>query len=104
MVNNAGIVGSDVEALKTKPGGVRAHETPMEAFDLVMNINVRGVMLGCKYALAQFLRQEPLPPNSRGDGIRGNIINMASIGGLVALGGGPSYTTSKSAVVGLTKQ
>jgi len=103
-VNNAGIVGSDVDALKTKPGGIRAHETPIEAFDLIMNVNVRGVMLGCKHALAQFLSQEPLLPNSRGDRIRGNIINMASIGGLVALGGSPSYTCSKTAVIGLTKQ
>jgi NAD(P)-dependent dehydrogenase (short-subunit alcohol dehydrogenase family) len=104
MVNNAGIVGSDVDALKAKPGGIRAHETPIEAFDLIMNVNVRGFMLGCKHALAQFLSQEQLPPNSRGDRTRGNIINMASIGGLVALRGGPSYTCSKSAVIGLTKQ
>lgn len=104
MVNNAGIVGTGLDDLKTKPGGIRAHETSIEEFDLIMNVNVRGTLLGCKYSLAQFLTQEPLLNNYRGERTRGNIINMASIGGLVALGGGPSYTCSKTAVIGLTKQ
>jgi len=102
MVNNAGVTGSEVDDLK--PGGMRTHETPTRTFDAVMDVNVRGVFLGCKYALAQFLNQEPLPPNSRGDRTRGKIINMASIAGFVGVLGSPSYTTSKHAVVGLTKQ
>lgn len=67
-------------------------------FDLTMSINTRGVFLGCKYALAQFLSQEPLPENSRGDRTRGWIVNVASKGGLVALAGAPSNTISKHAV------
>jgi NAD(P)-dependent dehydrogenase (short-subunit alcohol dehydrogenase family) len=35
---------------------------------------------------------------------RGKIINMASVAGLVAMGGGCSYTMSKHAIVGLTRQ
>ncbi|CAH1851507.1 3-oxoacyl-ACP reductase [Convivina intestini] len=35
---------------------------------------------------------------------RGHIINMASIAGLIAGGGGAAYTTSKHAIVGYTKQ
>jgi NAD(P)-dependent dehydrogenase (short-subunit alcohol dehydrogenase family) len=100
MVNNAGISGYDTK----KPEGRRVHETPTENFDLVMEINVRGVFLGCKYALAQFLVQDPLRPNSRGDKTRGKIINMASIVGLISLNMTPGYTTSKHAVLGLTKQ
>lgn len=103
MVNNAGIA-LDVDGLAARPGGLRVHETPTETFDLTISINTRGVFLGCKHAIAQFLKQKPLPANSRGDSTRGWIVNMASTGGLVALGGAPSYITSKHAVVGLTKQ
>jgi NAD(P)-dependent dehydrogenase (short-subunit alcohol dehydrogenase family) len=88
----------------SKPGGVRCHESETELFDRVMAVNVRGVFLGCKYAIGQFLKQEPLPVNSRGDAQRGWVVNMSSVGGLVTLGGLPGYITSKHAVIGLTKQ
>ena len=103
MVNNAGIA-KDVEGLVAKLGGTRIHETETATFDLTMSINVRSVFLGCKYAIAQFLKQQPLPVNSRGDRTRGWIVNTASTAGIVALAGGPSYITSKHAVVGMTKQ
>lgn len=103
MVNNAGIA-NDVEGLAQQAGGIRAHETSTEAFDHTMAINVRGVFVGCKYAITQFLNQDPQPENSRGDRVRGWIINTASVGGMVALAGAPSYVISKHAVVGLTKQ
>jgi NAD(P)-dependent dehydrogenase (short-subunit alcohol dehydrogenase family) len=103
MVNNAGIA-FDVAGLAAQPGGVRLHEVPTENFDATLAINTRGVFLGCKHAIAQFLKQNPLPANSRGDETRGWIVNVASTGGLIGLPGAPSYTTSKHAVVGLTKQ
>jgi NAD(P)-dependent dehydrogenase (short-subunit alcohol dehydrogenase family) len=103
MVNNAGVA-PEIHGLAAQPGGVRVHETLAKTFDLTLNVNTRGVFLGCKYALAQFLAQDPLPHNDRGDATRGWIVNMASIAGVIAIGGGPSYTTSKHAVVGLTKQ
>lgn len=103
IVNNAGIA-PEVNLIAAKPGGIRAHETPMELFDQTMNNNVRAAFLGCKYALAQFLAQDPLPKNSRGDETRGWIVNTASLAGVVALGSAPSYTTSKHAVVGMTRQ
>ncbi|TVY83716.1 2-(R)-hydroxypropyl-CoM dehydrogenase [Lachnellula suecica] len=103
MVNNAGIA-NDVAGLAAKVGGVRLHETPTETFDLTLAANTRGVFLGSKYALAQFLAQDPLPANSRGDKTRGWILNVASAAGIVALGGAPSYVASKHAVIGLTKQ
>lgn len=103
MVNNAGI-SLEALSLASQPGGLRIHETPMSTFDLTMSINTRGVFLGCKYAIAQFLKQPPLATNSRGDNVRGWIVNMGSVGSLVGLGGAPSYTASKHAVLGLTKQ
>jgi NAD(P)-dependent dehydrogenase (short-subunit alcohol dehydrogenase family) len=59
---------------------------------LVMNINVRGVMLGCKYAI---------PHMERNGG--GSIINTASDSGLAGDNIRIAYGTSKAAVIGLTK-
>jgi len=104
MVNNAGIA-PDINTNAVKPGGTRIHETETETFDRVMSINARGVFLGSKHAITQFLSQPlSLNPNSRGDRPRGWIVNTASAGGTVAFPGAPSYITSKYAVVGLTKQ
>ncbi|KAB8346221.1 hypothetical protein FH972_023266 [Carpinus fangiana] len=99
MINNAGI---SAEGVHEQP--LRVHETPLSTFDRTMAINVRGVFIGCKYALAQMMEQEPLPPNDRGDRTRGWIVNMASILGTVAIAAASSYTASKHAVIGLTKQ
>lgn len=41
-------------------------EMAEEIYDLVMKVNSRSVFLGCKYAIAQFLRQEPHPNGHRG--------------------------------------
>ena len=60
MVNNTGIAIGDVNGLASKPGGRRVHEVDSSMFDLTMSINTRSVFLDCKYALAQFLSQEPL--------------------------------------------
>lgn len=44
-----------------------------------MRVNVKSVFLGCKYALAQMLAQEP---HASGD--RGWIVNISSIMGMIA--------------------
>lgn len=75
MVNNAGI---SVES--THPKVLRAHETSEDDYDRTMAINAKGVFLGCKYALAQMLRQDMR--ESVKD--RGWIVNTASVQGLVA--------------------
>ncbi|MBM3945844.1 MAG: SDR family oxidoreductase, partial [SAR202 cluster bacterium] len=80
LVNNAGIL---------RRGNVE--ETTGEVFDLVMNVNVKGVFLGTKYAI----------PAMRAAG-GGSIINISSVAGLRG-GGGTAYTTSKGAVRLLTK-
>jgi NAD(P)-dependent dehydrogenase (short-subunit alcohol dehydrogenase family) len=89
MVNNAGVF----TGLKTI-----VDETEQD-YDFTMAVNAKGVWLGCKYAIMQMLKQQP-----RADGVRGRIINIASIGGLVGLAQEPAYCASKGAVVNLTRQ
>jgi NAD(P)-dependent dehydrogenase (short-subunit alcohol dehydrogenase family) len=72
MVNNAGIA---VESKIAKP----IWELDEETWDKTMTVNAKGVMLGCKYAAIQMMKQDPHP-----GGDRGWIINLASIMGLLA--------------------
>jgi NAD(P)-dependent dehydrogenase (short-subunit alcohol dehydrogenase family) len=58
-----------------------------------MGTNAGGTFLCCRAELRQFLRQN--------DG--GIIVNVASIAGLTAIEGCPSYVASKHAIVGLTR-
>ncbi len=60
--------------------------------DRLYAVNVRGVFNGCKVFAP--------PMMERG---RGSVINMASIGGIVAVRDRLAYTVTKFAVVGLTK-
>src|SRR6202158_2545544 len=83
MVNNAGVLDGYAMCLDTSP----------ELFDQVLGINLRGTFFGCKRALAE------MAPAGYG-----KIVNIASVAGLIAMGGGTAYTTSKHAVVGLTRQ
>jgi NAD(P)-dependent dehydrogenase (short-subunit alcohol dehydrogenase family) len=64
-----------------------------------MAVNAKGVWLGCKFALRQMMQQEPLP-----SGLRGRIINIASVGGASGLHMEPAYCASKGAVLALTRQ
>lgn len=81
--NNAGIEGAVFKKLAD-------HE---EAdYDQVMAVNSKGVWLGMKYQLRQFLEQ--------GGGV---IVNNASVAGLVGGKMGTPYFASKHAVVGMTK-
>lgn len=89
MVNNAGVF--------TGLGNI-IDETE-EKYDLTMSVNAKGVWLGCKYAITQMVKQEPLKT-----GGRGRIINIASIGGLVGLALEPAYCASKGAALNLTRQ
>ena len=82
-VNNAGIAGSFEQ---------RLHETDDNLFELVLNINLRGVWLCMKAELEQML------PNGAG-----SIVNIASVAGLIGAPKAGAYTASKHAVVGLTR-
>lgn len=72
LVNNAGI---SLEARWP----ATCHLTNEDVWDTTMRVNAKSVFLGCKYAIAQMLKQEPHP-----SGDRGWIINMSSIMGIVA--------------------
>jgi NAD(P)-dependent dehydrogenase (short-subunit alcohol dehydrogenase family) len=102
MVNNAGI---SIESTHLRP--TKIHETSEEDFDKTMAINAKGIFLGCKYAIRQMLKQDPLPNQSTDDTSPpsgGWIINTASVQGLVPYYGTPSYCASKGSAVMLTKQ
>ncbi|MEZ5502837.1 MAG: glucose 1-dehydrogenase [Halioglobus sp.] len=84
LFNNAGISGNP---------GTPVTELDEAEWDQVININLKGVWLGMKYAI---------PIMQRNGG--GSIVNMSSIYGL--LGSHlqmPAYTASKHGVIGLTK-
>jgi NAD(P)-dependent dehydrogenase (short-subunit alcohol dehydrogenase family) len=89
IYNNAGIGPPDDAAI---------HELPTAVWDRVMNINVRGMYLCCRFGIKAILDQSPAGPAS--------IVNTASIAGLVGNSTLPStaYTVSKGAVMALTKQ
>ncbi|KAL8824742.1 MAG: hypothetical protein Q9191_004850 [Dirinaria sp. TL-2023a] len=92
IVNNAGIGGTETAG--------RCHEMKEETWDITLNLNAKSVFFGCKYAIAQFLTQEP-----HSSGHRGWIINTASMLGLVGLKpNAAAYCASKGACVLLTKQ
>ncbi|MBE7194646.1 MAG: cis-2,3-dihydrobiphenyl-2,3-diol dehydrogenase [Gordonia polyisoprenivorans] len=63
-----------------------------DAFDEVFSINVKGYLLAAKACLPALYES------------RGTIIFTASNAGFYTAGGGPLYTGSKHAVVGLVKQ
>jgi NAD(P)-dependent dehydrogenase (short-subunit alcohol dehydrogenase family) len=67
-------------------------DLPVEVWDRRMAVNARGVMLGCKHAVAAMRRQ--------GSGV---IVNMASVSGLVGTTVNAAYGSSKAAVIGLTR-
>lgn len=85
LVNNAGAT-----------WGAPAEDYPLEAWDKVMNLNVRGYFI-----LSQYVGKHSMIPRRRG-----SIINVSSIAGL---GGNPldmktiAYNTSKGAVINFTR-
>jgi NAD(P)-dependent dehydrogenase (short-subunit alcohol dehydrogenase family) len=84
LVNNAGITGG--------PQATNLHETPVDAFDSVIAVNVRAIFLACRVALPKMLERGA-----------GTIVNIASVAGLIAFPGRCAYTVSKGAVVQLTR-
>lgn len=67
--------------------------TTEELWDQIFATNVKSMFLLTNRLLPLMLAQK-----------NGVIINMASIAGLVAGGGGAAYTASKHAIIGYTKQ
>jgi len=69
------------------------HEIPIDTFDHLLAVNVRGVILCMRQELAQFVLQ----------GTGGAIVNMASVSGLKGSAGMGAYVATKHAVVGITR-
>jgi NAD(P)-dependent dehydrogenase (short-subunit alcohol dehydrogenase family) len=81
LINNAGIFPME-----------KVEETTEESWDMVMDVNAKGVFLGIKSVI----------PAMRAAG-GGSIINLSSIAGLVGSTYSASYNASKGAVRLLTK-
>ncbi len=84
LFNNAGMFG---------PSGP-IDEVPVEAFEDVINVNVRGMFIAARLAFAQMRKQEPQG---------GRIINNGSLSAHNPRPGSVCYTTSKHAITGLTR-
>jgi len=82
LVNNAGIM----------DGFEAVADVTDERWDLIFDVNTKGVMRAMRKALPIFLEKKS-----------GVIINIASTGGLNGAHSGAAYGASKHAVVGLTK-
>lgn len=82
-VNNAGVGG--------QMG--RIHQQENDAFDHVMNVNVKGIWFCMKYQIPLMRRNET----------GSAIVNIASVAGLVGFPNNAPYSASKHAVIGLTK-
>lgn len=83
LVNNAGV--SHVGNLL---------ETTVEEWDRVMRVNALGVFLCAREAVRQMLAQEPAG---------GVIVNMASAAGMIGVERRFPYSTSKGAVISMTR-
>jgi NAD(P)-dependent dehydrogenase (short-subunit alcohol dehydrogenase family) len=81
VVNNAGMV--QITSLE---------ECSEEDWDFVMAVNVKSMFLAAKYAMPHLKRNR-----------RSYIVNVGSISSFVGQAGTPVYTTSKHAVMGLTR-
>lgn len=83
LCNNAGISGPQL----------KMHEYPLDAWDKVFNVNVRGYLLVMQGALKLMLANGG-----------GSIVNTASIGGFRATPMASAYIASKGTNVMMTKQ
>jgi NAD(P)-dependent dehydrogenase (short-subunit alcohol dehydrogenase family) len=79
--NNAGVPG------KTAP----IHELSQADFDLIMNVNLRGIFFGMKYQIPHML--------AKGGGA---IVNTSSLFGVMGYATTATYCASKWGVIGLT--
>jgi NAD(P)-dependent dehydrogenase (short-subunit alcohol dehydrogenase family) len=82
LINNAGILGPRQ----------KASEYTESDFEQVINVNVKPVFLGIKYALPFLLKNE-----------YSSIVNVASVAGLMGMYGHVAYSASKHAVNGISK-
>jgi NAD(P)-dependent dehydrogenase (short-subunit alcohol dehydrogenase family) len=82
LANNAGIEGAVAEIV----------DYPLDVFDRIVAVNLRGVFLGLKFVLPVMY--------SQGDGA---VVNTASMAGMLGLAETSVYNATKAAVISLTK-
>ena len=87
MVNNAAV-----------RSPMRMHETTDEQWDSVMDVNAKGVFMGCRAAVTRMLKQKPR------EEVRGRILNISSQHGMVRSPGAFAYGVGKATVVYMTRQ
>ncbi len=68
------------------------HDYPIDEYDRIMSVNLRGVFMGLHHVLKQMVAQGS-----------GTVVNTASIGSERGLAGGAPYNAAKHGVVGLTR-
>ena len=90
LINNAGIT-RDAMFVKVKDGQL-VKQMDEAAFDLVMNVNLKGVF-NCAQAVAPYMIKQ-------GGGV---IINSSSVVGLYGNIGQTNYVATKAGVIGFTK-
>lgn len=86
LVNSAGITGPNTTVI----------DYPIQEWDRVFAINMRGTFLTCR-AIAALMKQ------ANGGKGYGRIVNIASIAGKEGNPNASAYSASKAAVIGLTK-
>jgi 3(or 17)beta-hydroxysteroid dehydrogenase len=87
LVNNAGITGF----LETK-GPHDVEDVDSASWNEVLDVNLNGTMLGCKYGIKMIKRKGA-----------GSIINISSRSGIVGIPGAAAYAASKAGVRNHTK-
>ncbi|MFC4078128.1 SDR family oxidoreductase [Salinithrix halophila] len=80
LVNNAGI---------GRFGKVQ--DLSIEDWDQMMDVNLKGVFLACKYAIPHLIRS------------KGHIVNVSSVAGTVTFSGGGGYCASKFGLMALSE-
>lgn len=83
LVNNAGIEGQIAPLA----------EYPEDAWDSVLELDLKGVFLGIRHAVPAMMEQGS-----------GAIVNTSSVGGERGVPGGPAYNAAKAGLAGLTRQ
>lgn len=81
LVNNAGVA-----------TGGNLEDSPLEDWDWVLNIDLMGVVRGCKQFIGQFKQQG-----------YGHIVNMSSFAGLAGAADIVSYGVAKAGVIALSE-
>jgi NAD(P)-dependent dehydrogenase (short-subunit alcohol dehydrogenase family) len=82
LFNSAGIIGREAYLW----------EATEEDFDQIISVNLKGVFLACKYAIPAMIERRS-----------GVVLNMSSLGGLVARRANSLYNASKAGVVLITR-